>query len=386
VTTCAILVDALSRAKAACEIESLLDFENVTTEAAAWVQLTLIPGLGDESLRRLLAEFGSPEEVFAAPAHALKRVVKAPVAAAINKGVDAAALAPTLRWLAMDNHYLVALGDAHYPPQLLNIADPPPLLYVVGRRELLTSPSLAVVGSRNASAQGSANAERFAHALSDAGLTIVSGLALGVDAAAHRGGLKGRASSIAVIGTGLDIVYPKRNLDLAKQLAQHGAIVSEFALGTPALANNFPRRNRIISGLAKGCLVVEATTSSGSLITARLATEQGREVFAIPGSIHSPFARGCHALIKQGAKLVESAQDVLEEIGWATRAQRADAENAAPETEDALLTHMGFDPVGVDDLIARSGLGADEINSQLLQFELDGLICSLPGGRYQRLK
>jgi DNA processing protein len=358
----------------------------LTTEAAAWVQLTLIPGLGDESLRRLLTEFGSPEEIFAAPAHALARHIKAPLAAAIGKGVDDAAVAPTLRWLAMDNHHLVTLGDARYPPQLLNIADPPPLLYVVGRVELLSAPCLAVVGSRNASPQGSANAESFAQALSDAGLTIVSGLALGVDAAAHRGGLKGAAGSVAVVGTGMDIVYPKRNLDLAKQLAQRGAIVSEFVLGTPALANNFPRRNRIISGLAKGCLVVEATTSSGSLITARLAAEQGREVFAIPGSIHSPFARGPHALIKQGAKLVESAQDVLEELGWAASAQRSDAEAAGAETPDTLLTHMGFDPVSIDELLARSGLATDEINSRLLQLELDGQICSLPGGRYQRLK
>lgn len=353
-------------------------------EAAAWVQLTLIPGLGDESLRRLLAELGSPEAVFAAPTHALARVVKAPLAAAINKGIDEAALAPTLRWLAMDNHYLVTLGDVHYPPQLLEIADPPPVLYVVGRRELLTGPSLAVVGSRNASPQGVANAESFAQVLSDAGLAIVSGLALGIDAAAHRGALRGSASSVAVIGTGMDIVYPKRNLDLAKQLAHHGAIVSEFPLGTPALANNFPRRNRIISGLARGCLVVEATTSSGSLITARLATEQGREVFAIPGSIHSPFARGCHALIKQGAKLVESAQDVLEEIGWAARTKPA--AGAEPAAEDPLLTQMGYDPLSIDELAARTGLGADEISAKLLQFELDGLVCSLPGGRHQRLK
>lgn len=361
-------------------------------EAASWVQLTLIPGLGDDSLRRLLAEFGSPEEVFAASSLALTRIVKAPVVAAIGKGIDADALAPSLRWLAMDNHYLVTLGDAHYPPHLLEISDPPPVLYVVGRRELLSAPSLAVVGSRNASAQGAANAESFALALSQAGLTIVSGLALGVDAAAHRGGLCGAGSSVAVIGTGMDIVYPKRNLDLAKQLAQRGAIISEFPLGTPALANNFPRRNRIISGLAQGCLVVEATTSSGSLITARLATEQGREVFAIPGSIHSPFARGCHALIKQGAKLVESAQDVLEELGWAKPLQPA-ATAATPESvlaatadaQDPLLPHMGFDPVSVDDLLARSGLGADEINSRLLQLELDGRVCTLPGGRYQRL-
>lgn len=361
-------------------------------EIAAWVQLTLIPGLGDGSLRRLLTEFGSPEEVLAAPVHALTRIVKAPIAAAIHNGLDSAALAPSLRWLAMDNHFLVTLGDSHYPAQLLEIADPPPLLYVVGRRELLIAPSLAVVGSRNASAQGMANAENFARALSEAGLTIVSGLALGIDAAAHRGGLGGKASSVAVIGTGMDIVYPKRNLDLAKQLAQHGAIISEFPLGTPALANNFPRRNRIISGLAKGCLVVEATTSSGSLITARLATEQGREVFAIPGSIHSPFARGCHALIKQGAKLVESAQDVLEEIGWAGDASAGgpnlahDGAPAASETQDPFLAHLGFDPVGVDELAARSGLGADEISSKLLQLELDGLICTLPGARYQRLK
>jgi DNA processing protein len=359
-------------------------------ETAAWIQLTLIPGLGEESLRKLLGEFGSPEDIFAASTAALARVVKTPVASAIAKGIDDSAVAPALRWLALDNHHLVTLGDAHYPAQLLNIADPPPLMYAVGRLELLSAPSVAMVGSRNASPGGIDNAQNFARALSEAGLTIVSGLALGIDAAAHRGALQGQASSIAVIGTGMDIMYPKRNLALARQIAKEGLILSEFALGTPALAANFPRRNRIISALAKGTLVVEASPSSGSLITARLSAEQGREVFAIPGSIHSPFSRGCHALIKQGAKLVESAQDVLEELAWSVAApttRNAGATSAATSAEHAgLLEHMGFDPVSVDELHQRLGVGADALAAALLQLELEGRVSTLPGGRYQRLR
>jgi DNA processing protein len=284
-------------------------------EIESWLALSLTPGLGNESFRKLLVAFGEPRKILSARSAELTRLVPTKVARSIRSGAEQAAIHATLKWLEDENNHLVTLADYDYPQLLLQIPDPPPLLYVKGRRELLNRPALAVVGSRNATSQGVANAESF-EALSAAGLCIVSGLALGIDAAAHRGGLKSAASSIAVVGTGLDIVYPARNRELAHALAEKGALVSEFPLGTPATGNNFPRRNRIISGLCRGCLVVEAALSSGSLITARQALEQGREVFAVPGSIHSPLAKGCHALIKQGAILAENAQDILEEIGW----------------------------------------------------------------------
>jgi DNA processing protein len=288
----------------------------------------------------------------------------------------------TLQWASRAGHALLTLADTEYPRQLLEISDPPALLYVAGNVKLLSSSALAVVGSRNATPQGMKNAQSFARAFSEAGLTIVSGLALGVDSAAHRGGLEGRGSTIAVLGTGIDIVYPKRNEPLAEEIASRGALVSEFPLGAPPNAANFPRRNRLISGLARGCLVVEAALDSGSLITARLAAEQGREVLAIPGSIHSPLSKGCHALIKQGAKLVESAQDVLEELGGARAPDTTPPESGAGHD---LLDKMGFDPCDIDGLIARSGLTAEVVSAILLQLELEGRIASLPGGLYQRI-
>jgi DNA processing protein len=254
---------------------------------------------------------------------------------------------------------------------------------VAGDSRLLSSQALAVVGSRNATPQGLKNARDFARVLSDAGLAIVSGLALGVDGEAHRGGLDGRGSTIAMLGTGIDVVYPARNRSLAQEISSRGAMVSEFPLGTEPHAGNFPRRNRLISGLARGCLVVEAALDSGSLITARLAADQGREVFAIPGSIHSPLSKGCHALIKQGAKLVESAQDVLEELGVATTAPATAKETAA---DKGLLEDMGFDPCDIDQLAGRSGLPVEAVSAMLLKLELDGKIASLPGGLYQRIR
>jgi DNA processing protein len=250
--------------------------------------------------------------------------------------------------------------------------------------ELLARPAVAIVGSRNATAQGLANADAFATALSDAGYTVVSGQALGIDTAAHRGALRsGAGSTIAVIGTGIDIVYPSRNRDLAHRIAEVGLIVSEFPLGSPALAANFPRRNRIISGLARGVVVVEAALRSGSLITAREAAEQGREVFAIPGSIHSPLAKGCHLLIKQGAKLVESAADILDELGSAPPQATEEApEEAQP---DGFLTALGYDPVAIDMLPTRSGLTMAEVSAKLMQLELNGQVQLLPGGRVQRM-
>jgi len=349
-------------------------------ELAAWIRLSLVPGLGSQSLRRLLAAFGLPQQVLAAGRGALTRIVSAEIAARMLSDLDSAAVDATLEWAAADGHGVLTLADGAYPQPLLETPDPPALLYLRGRSELLARPSLAVVGSRNATPQGMSNAEQFARTFSTAGLSIVSGLALGIDAAAHRGGLGGVGSTIAVLGTGADILYPQRNRDLGERIAHEGLIVSEFALGTPPHGSNFPRRNRVISGLARGCLVVEAALASGSLITARLAAEQGREVFAIPGSIHSPHAKGCHALIKQGAKLVETAQDLLQELGMTSFAAPP---AAADSVATGLLAHLGYDPCGIDALCARSGLTAGEVSAMLLRLELEGKVISLPGGLYQ---
>jgi DNA processing protein len=355
-------------------------------ESEPWLRLTLIPGLGNAALRKLLREFGSPDRVLASRRAELQRLVAADIAAQIAAGGNADGAQQAVDWLADSANAIVTLADADYPQLLLQTADPPPLLYVKGRRELLNRPALAIVGSRNATPQGLSNAEDFARALSDAGITIVSGLALGIDAAAHRGGLAGMASSLAVVGTGLDVVYPARNRALAHQLAASGALVSEFALGTPALGTNFPRRNRVISGLSRGCLVVEAALQSGSLITARLANEQGREVFALPGSIHSPLAKGCHALIKQGAKLVDSAADILEELHLAAVPSALhDAAELDPGVAQ-LLSQLGFEPANLDTLCARCAMGADVVSALLLKLELQGLIAALPGGQYQRVR
>jgi DNA processing protein len=354
----------------------------------SWLALSLIPGLGAESQRKLLQAFGSPANIFAASHGSLKNLVHETAAQAIRQGPRQEAISATLDWLQDPINAVITLADPDYPRALLEISDPPPLFYLKGRRELLGKPAIAVVGSRNATPQGTRNAEAFARVLSDSGLCIVSGLALGIDAAAHRGGLQGASGSIAVVGTGLDIIYPARNRALAHELADRGALISEFPLGTPSIGSNFPRRNRIISGLSAGCLVVEAAPQSGSLITARLAAEQGREVFAIPGSIHSPVARGCHALIKQGAKLVESAQDILEELGWGAAAAQARSDMPTQEASGAdieLLRGLGFEPTDMDTLALRTGLTTERVSAMLLQLELDGRVASLPGGFYQRI-
>ncbi|MDD2685635.1 MAG: DNA-processing protein DprA [Gallionella sp.] len=349
----------------------------------AWLTLSLTRGLGGEGARRLLKEFGSPEAVLTASITALKSIVKTGVASAIVNNVAQETLAATLTWLESAENHVVTLADSDYPQSLLNISDPPLLLYVKGRLDLLNHPAFAVVGSRNATPQGVNNAEAFAKALSDVGLCVISGMAHGIDAAAHRGALKGQGSSIAVVGTGLDKVYPAANRELAHALAANGAIISEFPIGTPPLAANFPRRNRIISGMSNGTLVVEASLQSGSLITARMALEQGRDVFAIPGSIHSPQSKGCHSLIKQGAKLVEAASDILDELGGTVISCRPNA--ASITDEPPLLAHLGYDSVDVDTLISRSGLTMAELSAMLLTLELEGRICALPGGLYQRI-
>ncbi|MEO6281626.1 DNA-processing protein DprA [Roseateles sp.] len=355
-------------------------------ELVAWLRLT--ESVGPAAARRLLAMAGSPEAVFQLPAAAVEQALPGKQREAFNKPPEHLdeLIVNAQAWLQEPGHGLLALGDAHYPAQLLATADPPLLLWLQGRRELLATPSLAIVGSRNPTAQGGDNARAFARALARAGYTIVSGLALGVDAAAHEGALDAGGATIAVVGTGLDQVYPRRNAGLATRLLTAGGlIVSEYALGMPVLPANFPRRNRIIAGLSRGCLVVEAAVQSGSLITARQALEMGREVFAIPGSIHSPQARGCHALIRQGAKLVESALDVLEELQPVGAPAAAAPELAeTPHERQALLDAMGFDPVSLDALMARSGWPAAELNGALLELELDGQVARLAGQLFQR--
>ena len=381
-------------------------------ELGAWLRLTLTPGIGNGAARRLLARFGLPQSIFQQTEAALQLCVPAAQAKALREIPQGweALWQTTAQWLANaapqgPARAIVSLGDLRYPQALLDTEDPPLLLYLMGPALLLEHqpfPSdrcLAVVGSRNPTAQGAENARLFARALCGAGLTIVSGLALGVDAAAHEGALEAAtsagtmAATIAVVGTGLDRVYPRKNLDLAHRIAAHGLIVSEYPLGTPPLPGNFPKRNRIISGLSQGTLVVEAALASGSLITARMAAEQGREVFAIPGSIHAPQSRGCHALIRQGAKLVESAQDVLEELkipaatvpGLPHQGVNAPGADASDETEDPVLAALGYDPMGLDALIARTGMDASTLQVALLELELDGRIARLPGGLFQRV-
>jgi DNA processing protein len=375
-------------------------------ELANWLRLTLIPGLGGESQRALLASFGMPSQILAASHSSIEGVVGSRAVRALRE-VDSDAreitVQNTLAWLAEPGNHVLTLADAAYPSALLEIPDPPCVLYAKGRIELLNRPMLAMVGSRNATAQGERDAQAFASHLAQSGLTIVSGLALGIDAAAHRGALESAAGTVAIIGTGADRLYPARNAELGRRIAEVGLIVSEFPLGTPALTANFPRRNRLIAGLALGTLVVEAAPRSGSLITARLATEMGREVFAIPGSIHSPQSRGCHQLIRQGAKLVETAQDILEELRWEspqsatqTRPNTADSpkvsagdtaispQNKDPQHEQ-VLTALGHAPSELESLSAKTGLTAQALLAILLGMELAGEVAQLPGGRYQRL-
>ena len=362
-------------------------------ELGAWVRLIETPDVGRESVRRLLAAFGSPQAVWDASASARREVAgrKAATALGATSSVDLAALvAMTVAWLEADapeQRAIIPLGDVRYPRALLDTADPPLLLYAQGHVQLLQAPSIAIVGSRNPTPQGADNARAFAAHLSGASYAIVSGMALGVDGAAHEGGLSASASTVAVVGTGLDRVYPKRHLKLAHRIANVGVIVSEFSLGTPPLPPNFPLRNRIIAGLTQGTLVVEAALKSGSLITARLASEAGREVFAIPGSIHSPQSRGCHALIRQGAKLVECAQDILEEL-LPPRAIQVDvslATGTSAHVDDSLLAALGFDPVTLDALCARTGWPAAELSVRLFDLELAGRVARLPGQLFQRV-
>ena len=371
-----------------------------STELAAWLRLLLTPGIGNTTARSLLAAFGSAQGIFAQSSASLRQLGSDKLAQALH--VEPATLATqletTLSWLQGGaDRRVVTLGDAGYPATLLNIEDPPLMLYMLGSLSNRAggathsiASSIAIVGSRNPTPQGESNAREFARAFGSAGLCVVSGLALGIDGAAHDGALLGGGETIAVVGTGLDRVYPAKHRALAHRIAAQGMLISEFHLGTPPLSANFPRRNRIISGLSLGTLVVEAALKSGSLITARLAAEQGKEVFAIPGSIHSPQSRGCHALIKQGAKLVELAQDVLEELQLVTHLPATDAtEGASTSPNEAddhpLLSALGYDAVSLDALQARTGLDTPRLQTQLLELELAGQVSRLPGGLFQRL-
>ena len=357
-----------------------------------WLALRRLPGVGTRTQFDLIEHFGSIEAIFSASRGQLEKVLigKQEAIEALIAGPDEKIVKSELEWLSESGHHLLTWSDPGYPALLREIPDPPLVLYIAGERSLLSAPQLAIVGSRNPTPMGLENARAFAKSLAGAGLAITSGMALGVDGAAHRGALEAGGKTIAVAGTGLDRVYPARHRELAHEIVKHGALVSEFPLGTPPLPENFPVRNRIISGLSLGTLVAEAALQSGSLITARMAVEQGREVFAIPGSIHAPQSRGCHALIRQGAKLVETAQDILEELGpLAGVALQSQQESTPPSRLDAamvmLLEHIGHDPVTIDTLIERSGLTADAVSSMLLQMELYGLVSNCPGGKIQRM-
>ena len=382
-------------------------------EVAAWLQMLQAEGIGNDAARRLLAVFGLPQQVLAQSQSALQEVVSAHQAAALRQpqAQTQTLIETTWQWLQQGSsdvqRRILVLGDPDYPPLLLEMADPPLLLYAMGQVDRLrgAQPRIAMVGSRNPTPQGAGNARAFAKTFAEGGWTVVSGLALGVDGAAHEGALQATLHSdlglatIAVVGTGLDRVYPRQHRELAHRIAQHGVILSECSLGTPPLAHHFPKRNRIIAGLSHGVLVVEAALQSGSLITARLAAEQGKEVFAIPGSIHAPQSRGCHSLIRQGAKLVESAQDVLEELrhvtfgaGGSVTGVGAVSENEAVSTdcsvhgkETFLLQALRHDPVGLDALLERTGLDASTLQARLLELELAGVVGRLPGGLFQRI-
>ncbi|MES2019288.1 MAG: DNA-processing protein DprA [Pseudomonadota bacterium] len=354
-----------------------------------WLRLERTPGVGPVAVQRLLQRFDHPPAIFSADHDALLACVSGTVARALRAPLDQRTMAyidQVQAWLALPGNHVLTLDDPDYPPLLRHIPDPPVLLYVKGRIDLLGAPAVAIVGSRNASVQGVSNAGAFGCALSTSGLTIVSGLALGIDAAAHEGGLRGPGSTVAVVGTGIDRIYPRANEDLARRIAAQGCLVSEYSLGTRPLPENFPRRNRLISGLSSAVLVVEAAASSGSLITARIANDQGRDVFALPGSIHAPLAKGCHKLIKQGAKLVETAADLLDELRLTPQAALGPA--AAPDycgEYQALLLALGHGPVGADALAARCDLAPGLLAGQLLALELAGHVERLPGGMFQRL-
>jgi DNA processing protein len=354
-----------------------------------WLALLYAPGVGSVLFERILSVNIKPEQLFNNPADdVLGKDVKLPVKTlSYFKSPDWARVEKDLAWAGKSGCQIISLADLRYPSLLKEIPVPPPLLFVRGNPDVLSMPQLAIVGSRNPSAGGRQIAQDYARQLAQTGLTITSGLALGIDAASHGGALQ-EGITVAVAGTGPDRIYPARHRELAHRIVESGAIVSEFPLGTPPLASNFPRRNRIISGLSLGTLVVEAAVKSGSLITARLASEQGREVFAIPGSIHNPLSRGCHMLIRQGAKLVENTTDILEELGplvslvlEAIPEELKAANQDIIDTQDPVIEKMGFEPISIDVLVERCGLTPEKVSSMLLSLELQGRVTST-GGLY----
>ncbi len=369
-----------------------------TEELGAWIRLSLEPGLGPAEARNLLAAVGLPQDIYALSATALGKFLPSDLARQLKQAAGGdvqEAIENTLQWLKHPGHHLLTLADPAYPPALLDIHDPPLLLYANGNLAHLAKPVIAIVGARSASAAGMDNAQAFARHLAEQGWCIASGLASGIDAAAHEGALQAGpegGSTIAILGTGIDIVYPAQNLELAHRIAREGVLISEFPLGTRALPYRFPKRNRLVAGIARGVLVVEAAKQSGSLITARLASEIGREVFAIPGSIHSPLSRGCHALIRQGAKLVESAQDIREELGSSgartvTPPAKGRPQRKKPSADPAgqlIMEALGYDPVHLDTLQERTRLDLATLTARLLELELQEVAIRLNDGRFQR--
>jgi len=372
-------------------------------ELESWIRLWRVPGVGSKYFQKLLQSFETPADVFNAPSSSLKQAgISQNLAKAIIDAKENDSATPDLEWLnAADNHYIITLDCAEYPALLKQTDNPPSLLYVHGNLSIINDPQLAIVGSRNPTQSGMTSAYDFAKHLGQMGLCITSGLALGIDGSAHQGALDAGAPTIAIIATGIDRVYPAKHRNLAHQIVEGGAIISEFPIGTQPRSGNFPRRNRIISGLAYGTLVVEAALKSGSLITARLASEQGREVFAIPGSIHNPLAKGCHQLIRQGAKLVETAQDILEEMSAVIDLSQIDSAIIKDDIEDnsegaantsnvdpehqILLEKMGYDPVPIDQLVDRTGFKPESIAAMLLILELQNQVSSNGGGTYTRI-
>ncbi|MFT0849416.1 DNA-processing protein DprA [Achromobacter sp. F4_2707] len=400
-------------------------------ELVGWLRLSAEPGLSRAVIRHLLKELGLPQHILSASAAALSRHLpqdivarlQAPASPEVQAVIDTA-----LRLLAQPDHYLITLADAAYPTALFDTGDPPVLLYVRGKPELLHQPAMAIVGARNATEGGKDNARAFARHLAGRGWSVISGLARGIDAAAHEGALQAgptAGGTIAVLASGLDVIYPRQHGKLTEDIAAHGALVTEYPPGTPAQPFRFPDRNRLVAGLARGILVVEAAVQSGSLLTARLAGEYGREVFAIPGSIHAPLSRGCHALIRQGAKLVEQGSDIEEEllrtgpvpqaVGQAQAPTFTSYENRPPHaaqpftnttgnvqstppsqgrrptsrilkdpTVGRVLSALGYDPADADQLCRRSGLEFSRIAAILTELELNDIVQRMDDGRYQR--
>ncbi len=368
---------------------------NAENDIQEWLLLSRIPGMGPRTCSALLQDFGTPQGIFAAsPQQLASRGLRDKTVAGICNPPPQDLIAADLKWLGREGNQILTLHHPAYPALLKELPDPPPLLYVTGDIRLLSQPQIAMVGSRNPTPSGLDTALAFAASLSQYGYIVTSGLALGIDGASHRGALDRGAPTVAVMGTGLDHIYPASHRELAARIAGNGVLISEFPIGTPPSRKNFPRRNRLISGLSLGTLVVEAAVNSGSLITARMALEQGREIFAIPGSIHSPQSRGCHALIREGAKLVEGIDDILEELGAFSRPVpmfQDNDETASGNTEydplqQKVLDHIDYTPTTIDMLVTRTGLTADRLSSILLWLELQNRIVSLSGGTFTRLK